>query len=103
MSADPRARKIAVVADELLLERLPQLRDEGYGVMQLPPAALDPATAAEWLEQTAEQVAEYRRNDYEVVLVGDGAWTAGLAEAIERLGVEPLRLSTPSSHRPRAG
>lgn len=103
MSDDPRARKIAVVADEVLLEGLPRLRDEGWGVMQLPPATLDPATAADWLEQTAEQVAEYRRNDYEVVLVGDGAWTAGLAEALERLGVEPLPLSTPSSRRRRAG
>lgn len=90
MSDDPRARKIAVVADELLLERLPQLRNEGYGIMQLPPATLDPATAAAWLEQTAEQIAEYRRNNYEVVLVDDGAWTAGLAEALERLGVEQL-------------
>jgi hypothetical protein len=101
VSDDPRARKIAVVADELLLERLPQLRNEGYGVMQLPPATLDPATAAAWLQQTAEQIAEYRRNDYEVVLLDDGAWSAGLAGALERLGVEPL--STPSSRRPRAG
>ncbi len=90
MSDDPRARKIAVVADELLLERLPQLSSEGYGIMQLPPATLDPATADAWLEQTAEQIAEYRRNDYEVVLVDDGAWTAGLTGALERLGVEPL-------------
>lgn len=98
--SDPRARKIAVVADGLLLERLPQLSSDGYGVMQLPPATLDPSTAAEWLEQTAEQIAEYRRNDYEVVLVDDGAWSVELAQALERLGVEPL--STPSSHRPRA-
>ncbi len=90
MSDDPRARKIAVVADGLLMERLPQLRNAGYGVMQLPPATLDPGTAAAWLEQTAEQIAEYRRNDYEVVLVDDGAWTPGLAGALERLGIEPL-------------
>lgn len=101
MSDDPRARKIAVVSDSLFLERLPELRDEGYGVMQLPPATLDPATAADWLEQTAEQIVEYRRNDYEVVLVEDGAWTAGLTAALERLGVEPL--STPSSLRRPAG
>lgn len=99
--SDPRGRKIAVVADGLLLERLPQLSSEGYGVMQLPPATLDPGTAAEWIEQTAEQIAEYRRNDYDVVLFDDGAWGAGLTQALERLGIEPL--STPSSHRPRAG
>ena len=90
MTDDPRARKIAVVADGLLMERLPQLRNDGYGVMQLPPATLAPDTAAAWLEQTAEQIAEYRRNDYEVVLIDDGAWTAGLVGALERLGVESL-------------
>ncbi|MBA2476786.1 MAG: hypothetical protein H0V40_12635 [Actinobacteria bacterium] len=88
--SDSRARKIAVVADGLLVQRLPQLRNDGYGVMQLPPASLDPDTASAWLEQTAEQIAEYRRNDYQVVLVDDGVWAAGLAGALERLGIEPL-------------
>lgn len=90
MSSDPRSEKVAVVADTLLVQALPQLRDEGYGVMQLPPAALDRETAAEWVSQTAEQVAEYLRNGYEVVLVADVEGRSALDDALARLGIEPL-------------
>ena len=59
--------------------------------MQLPPAALPPDVAADALAQLAEQVAEYRRNGYEVVLAGDGApWRAELESALAAVGVEPL-------------
>ena len=68
--------------------------------MQLPPADLTTAIAAEAVAQLAEQVAEYRRNDYEVVLAGTGAWCAELDAALERLGLEPL--TPPSSPRRRA-
>jgi hypothetical protein len=90
MTGDPRAEKVAVVADTLFMSSLPTLRDEGYGVMQLPPAGLDEAVAAEWLQQTAEQVAEYARNGYHLVLVDDGAWGPRLDEALARLGTPPL-------------
>jgi hypothetical protein len=96
--SDPRARKVAVVADSLLESALDELGRDGYGIIQLPPAGLDEATTAAWLEQTAEHVAEFHRNDYEVVLVDDGMHTEALAAALERLGV-----STPSSRRPPAG
>ena len=88
---DPRARKIAVVADDELVALLPELRKARYGLMQLPPASLPPEVAADALAQLAEQVAEYRRNDYEVVLAGDGApWRAELEAALAAVGVEPL-------------
>jgi len=95
---DPRARKVAVVADSLLEAELDELGREGYGIIQLPPAGLDAETTDAWLEQTAEHVAEFRRNDYEIVLVDDGLHTEGLGAALARLGV-----STPSSRRRRAG
>jgi hypothetical protein len=88
---DPRSRRIAVVADSLLEERLDELRDEGWGVIQLPPAGTDVETAQAWLELTAEQVAEYSRTGYEVVLVDDGTWGEALATALARLGAEPLK------------
>ncbi len=94
---DPRSRKIAVVADSLLETTLDELGREGFGIIQLPPAGLDRDTTAAWLDQTAEHVAEFRRNDYEVVLVDDGLHTEGLNTALARLGV-----STPSSRRLRA-
>ncbi len=93
MSTDPRSERVAVVAEAQLVERLPALRAAGYGLMQLPPAGLAPDTAAESLEQIAEQVAEYRRSGYEVVLAGDGAWCTELNAALGRLGLEPLASS----------
>ena len=87
LGSDPRGRRVAVVADSLLEGVLDRLDAEGYGVIQLPPAGLDDETAALWLEQVAEHVAEFRRNDYEVVLVDDGAYPAQLAAAgIDGLG-----------------
>ena len=99
---DPRARKIAVVADSLLEPLLDELGREGFGIVQLPPASLDEATRAEWLEQTAEHVAEFRRNDYEVVLVDDGLCASELAARLEELGVAPLpqyAIQPPSTSR----
>ena len=79
--SDPRARRVAVVADSLLEPMLDELGREGYGVIQLPPSGLDRETALAWLEQVAEHVAEFRRNDYEVVLANDGLY----AEELEAL------------------
>jgi len=89
-SADPRSEKVAVVPEASLVQLLPALRDAGYGVMQLPPADLAPDIAQEWLTQLAEQVAEYRRNHYDVVLAANGAWCAELAVTLRQLGVDPL-------------
>ena len=99
---DPRARRIAVVADSLLEPMLDELEREGFGVIQLPPAGLDRETVAAWLEQTAEHVAEFRRNDYEVVLADDGLCTAELEQALSALGLAPLpqyAIQPPSTSR----
>ena len=94
---DPRGRRIAVVADSLFTASLPGLRDAGYGVMQLPPDLLDEAVADEWLQQTAEQIAEYRRTEHDVVLVDDGTWGARLDAALAGLGVDALVRASPES------
>ena len=90
LGSDPRSRKLAVVADSLLESRLDRLAQEGYGVIQLPPAGLDEQTAVLWLEQVAEHVAEFVRTEYTVVVVGDGAYEERLAQALGQLGVRPL-------------
>jgi len=100
--SDPRSRRIAVVADSLLEPLLDELGAEGFGIIQLPPADLARETAAAWLEQTAEHVAEFRRNDYEVVLVDDGAYSVELEQALATLGVAPLpqyAIQPPSTSR----
>lgn len=89
-TTDPRSERVAVVPEALFVELLSELRAAGYGLMQLPPAELAASTAAEAVSQLAEQVAEYRRNDYEVVLTGTGAWCAELDAELARLGLEPL-------------
>ena len=90
MNDDPRSRRVAVVADSLFEERLEELQRDGWGVIQLPPAGLDADTAREWLELTAEQVAEYVRTGYEVALVDDGTWVDELNRALARLGSDLL-------------
>ena len=100
--SDPRGRRIAVVADSLLGPLLDELDREGFGVIQLPPAELDRETITAWLEQTAEHVAEFRRNEYEVVLADDGLHTVELEQALAALGVAPLpqyAIQTPSTSR----
>lgn len=90
LGSDARSRKVAVVAESLLPSLLDRLEEDGYGVIQLPPAGLDPETAWLWLEQVAEHVAEFRRNDYEVVLADDGEYGGRLHEALSGLAVGPL-------------
>ena len=102
MNGDPRGRRVAVVADSLLETLLPQLRDEQFGTIQLPPADLEAEIAAAWLEQVAEHVAEFVRNDYDVVLADDGTREAELRDALARLGVAPPRqyaIQPPSTSR----
>jgi hypothetical protein len=90
MTADPRSRRIAVVADSRLESLLPELQGAGYGAIQLPPAELEPAVAQAWLEQVAEHVAEFLRHDYEVVLAGDGVYEDELCAKLADLGVGKL-------------
>jgi hypothetical protein len=93
---DARGRKIAVVADSRLEALLPELREGGYGTIQLPPAGLPPPVVSEWLDQVAEHVAEFRRNDYEIVLAGDGTNEDELRKKLGELGVAGLPRYAPS-------
>jgi hypothetical protein len=93
-SADPRGRRIAVVADSRLEALLPELEAGGFGTIQLPPAGLEPDVASEWLEQVAEHVAEFVRTGYEVVLAGDGTNEEELHAKLSELGIADLPRSS---------
>ena len=89
-SADPRRRRIAVVADSRLDALLPELEAGGFGTIQLPPAGLEAEVVSEWLEQVAEHVAEFVRTGYDVVLAGDGTNEEELRSKLTDLGIADL-------------
>jgi hypothetical protein len=95
VSVDPRSRRVAVVADSRLEALLDELGAAGFGIIQLPPAGLDDATTSAWLEQVAEHVTEFRRNDYEVVLAGDALY----ARELEALDLPQYAIQPPSTSR----
>jgi hypothetical protein len=75
VEGDLRGFRVAVVADALVnpesggLDALAVCERAGFGVMQLPATWYPADVAAGWLEQVAEQLDEYLRRDYAVVVV----------------------------------
>jgi hypothetical protein len=92
MEGDERSFRVALVAAELVnpapgsLDALAVLERNGWGVMALPAAWYPDAVAAPLLEQVAEQVDEFARHGYGVVVIGT---RAGLDDALATLGREP--------------
>jgi hypothetical protein len=93
MKGDVRGYQVAVVADSLLDRLLPVLEEERWGVIQLPPKGLDAETSAAWLEQVEEHVAEFRRNDYALVVLDDGSHELELQAPLLQTsgGIEEVR------------
>jgi uroporphyrinogen-III synthase len=87
---DVRSTRIAIVPDAVLAGLLDDLEEAGWAVMQLPPAEIDADVARLWVGQTAEQAAEFLRNDYTVVLAGETEWADELDRALADLGAPAL-------------
>jgi hypothetical protein len=101
VSADARGWRIALVPDTVInppqqgVETLPDvlrvLEANGYGVLQLPPAAAHRLLLA----VTADQVAEYAHHGYAVVAIGlrgapeNGLHWRRLAPLLRQRGVVP--------------
>lgn len=85
MKSDGRSRRIALVADDYVnpdpsgFDGLAILAVAGWGVMQLPATTYSAAITERILAEVAEQVEEFSRHDYEIVLVGAAN---GLARAL---------------------
>ena len=83
MEGDERGFRIAVCADAFVnpepggLDALAVCERAGYGVMQLPATWYPAEVAAGWIEQVAEQLDEYLRRGYAVVLVTRAGDPAG--------------------------
>lgn len=100
MEGDARGFRIAVCADALVnpepggLDALAVCKRVGFGVMQLPATWYPDEVAAGWLEQVAEQLDEYLRHDYVVVLLtragdeGGAGQRAAFAAALGAIGHE---------------
>jgi hypothetical protein len=86
MEGDARGFRIAVCADALVnpepggLDGLAVCARAGFGVMQLPATWYPEEVAAGWLEQVAEQLDEYLRHGYAVVLVTRAGEDAGIRQ-----------------------
>jgi hypothetical protein len=98
VEGDLRGFRVAVCADALVnpepggLDALAVCERAGFGVMQLPATWYPDDVAAGWLEQVAEQLDEYLRRGYAVVLVTRARDAAGthqrkaLAAALKAIG-----------------
>jgi hypothetical protein len=98
VEGDERGFRVAVCADALVnpepggLDALEVCERTGFGVMQLPATWYPDDVASAWLEQVAEQLDEYLRHGYAVVLVTrarDAAATRqrkALAAALKAIG-----------------
>jgi hypothetical protein len=100
VDVDKRGFRVALVADELVnpaadgTDALEVLRDEDWGVIQLPPAWYPADVAAPLLEQTAEHVEEFSRHGYQLVLIGH---RHGLEDALRQAGLELPDAVAPNS------
>jgi hypothetical protein len=97
---DVRSFRLALIADELVnpgpggVDGLSVLDGEGWGAILLPPDSCPSEVAAEILEQIADQVDEFRRNGYDVVLIGSGG---GVEGALSARRISALPTTRPSS------
>jgi hypothetical protein len=86
VEGDLRGFRVAVVADALVnpepggLDAIAVCERTDFGVMQLPATWYPAEVAAGWLEQVAEQLDEYLRRGYAVVLLSQAGDEAGASQ-----------------------
>jgi hypothetical protein len=86
VEGDKRSHRVAVCADALVnpepggLDALAVCEATGFGVMQLPATWYPADVAAGWIEQVAEQLDEYLRRGYAVVVVMPAGDPAGASQ-----------------------
>jgi hypothetical protein len=90
MARDARSFRVALVADRYVNpppggpDGLAAAAEAGWGVLQLPAEDYPARLAGPLLAEVAEQVDEFHRHGYDLVLVGE---RDGLAEALAGVGL----------------
>lgn len=98
MKPDERSFRVALMADRYVnpppgdIDGVAAAAQAGWGVLQLPPDDYPDELVSRLLFEVAEQVEEFSRHGYDLVLVGR---SEGLAEALAAVG-----LSLPDSVMP---
>jgi hypothetical protein len=99
---DRRSFRVALVADRFLnppprgLDAIPILLEAEWGVIQLPADDYPMDVSRPLLEQVAEQVEEFHRHGYDVVVIGR---RVGLDEALSRVGLPKFDKVDPATAR----
>lgn len=105
---DVRSFKVAVVADYYVnpqnYPKLPranvvyeQLRDAGYGIIKMPASSMVGKNLKEWIVTTVDQIQEYSKRGFQVLLVGadgiagKGIWMPEMSKEIKNRGIPPPR------------
>jgi hypothetical protein len=97
---DERSFRIALLADEYVnpppggVDGLAAAAQAGWGVMQLPAPDYPAEIAARMLAEVAQQLEEFSRHGYDIVLVGE---RDGLAAALKAVGLAVPDRLTPAS------
>jgi len=97
---DARSFRVALISDEFVnpdaggIDGISVLDAEGWGAIQLPSESYSSEVTSALLANIAEQVEEFLRNDYDVVVIGHHT---GLDRALGARGISTVPSARPSS------
>jgi hypothetical protein len=97
---DARSFRVALIADEFVnpgpggIDGLSVLEREGWGAVPLPPDSCPNEVATEILEHIGDEVEEFFRNRYDLVLIGS---RGGIEDALMARNVSALPTIRPTS------
>jgi hypothetical protein len=97
---DARSFRVALIADEFVnpgpegIDGLSVLEGEGWGAIPLPPDSCPNDVATEILEHIGDEVEEFARNRYDLVLIGS---RAGIEDALIARNIPAVPAIRPTS------
>jgi hypothetical protein len=97
---DARSFRVALIADEFVnpgpggIDGLSVLEGEGWGAIPLPPDSCPNDVATEILEHIGDEVEEFVRNRYDLVLIGS---RGGIEDALMARNISAVPTIRPTS------